>query len=160
MRSLLIIFSILICACGAKKQSAFKPDYSPGPTAIVYKTKANYTKQVPVMLSDDKLEIISYPHPNDLKTGNDFHYPTLLENGYLLDNKGIDKNVAFLKYTYEEYSKLPEAPPLKTLMEAIINKDPFAEIYNCGNKKNYKNIEKQLNEIITNKKLKQTFKQL
>jgi hypothetical protein len=112
------------------------------------------------MLSDDKLEIISYPHPNDLKTGNDFHYPTLLENGYLLDNKGIDKNVAFLKYTYEEYSKLPEAPSLKTLMEAIVNKDPLTEIYNCGNKKSYKNIEKQLNEIITNKKLKQTFKQL
>jgi len=160
MRNIFIILSLIICACGTKKQVSFKPDYSPGPTAIVYKTKANYNKQVPVILSDDKSEIISYPHPNDLKTGNDFHYPTLLENGYLLDNKGIDKNVAFLKYTYEEYSKLPEAPSLKILMEAIINKEPLLEIYNVGNKKSFTNIESQLNDVIKNKKLKQTFKKL
>lgn len=159
MRSLLFVLSLLICACGSKKQISFKPDYSPGPPAIVYKTKANYNKQVPVMLSDNKLEIISYPHPSDLKTGNDFHYPTILKNAYLLDNKGIDKNVAFLKYTYEEYAKLPEAPSLKILMESIIDKDPLIEIYNCGNKASYNNIEKQLNEIITNKQLKQIFKQ-
>lgn len=63
---------------------------------IVYKTKSDYFNLVPVVLSDDKSKIISYPSPTDI---NSSLLPTKLKNGYLIDNKGIQPNVAFLSFT-------------------------------------------------------------
>ena len=58
MKHWLIVVLPLLVACKAYKSKHFKPDFSPGPAAIVYKTKADYSKLVPVTLSDDKTEII------------------------------------------------------------------------------------------------------
>ena len=41
-------------------------DYSAGPTTFIYKTKGDYNNLVPVILSDDKTNISSYPHPKDI----------------------------------------------------------------------------------------------
>ena len=71
--------------------------FASGPPVLVYKTKANYNNLVPVILSDGKTEIVSYPHPKDLIKGSRFPLPFILNDGYLLDNRGIGKNVAFLK---------------------------------------------------------------
>jgi hypothetical protein len=106
------------------------------------------------LLSDDKTEIISYPHPKDLKVGEALALPTSLKNGYLLDNRGIGTNVAFLKMTYEEYVKLENAPTLKELYELIIDKDPLTELCNCGNSKAFTDKTKQLNKVIEAKKLR------
>jgi hypothetical protein len=71
-----------------------------------------------------------------------------------LDTKGIGKNVAFLKLTYEEYSKLDNVPTLVELYNMIIDKDPLTEMCDCGNKKAFTDIVNQLNYLIDNKKLR------
>ena len=121
---------------------------------LVYKTKANYNNLVPVILSEDKLEIVSYPHPDDIKTGNKYSVPIILHNGYLLDQRGIGKNVAFLNMTYEEYAKLKVIPTIKELYNLIVDKDPLIELCNCGNKNAFSDPVSQLNELIDSNKLR------
>jgi len=137
-----------------EKQGEFVPVFTSGPPVLVYKTKANYNNLVPVTLSDDRSEIVSYPHPKDIRKGSGYTLPDLLLNGYLLDNRGIGKNVAFLKLTYEEYSKLENAPPLSDLYKLIIDNDPLTELCNCGNKTAFKDEIVQLNKIIEDNKLR------
>lgn len=136
----------------------FKPEYIPGPRALVYKTKANYNLLVPVMLSDDKTQVVSYPHPKDILSGSIFQTPIQLHKGYLLDKRGIGKNVAFLKLTYEEYSKLNNVPDTKELINLIIDKDPLTEMVDCGIITKMPDPEGQLNQLIDNGKLRTTCK--
>ncbi len=121
---------------------------------LVYKTKGDYNNLVPILLSKDKTEIIAYPHPNDLKVGGELSLPTPLNDGYLLDNRGIGENVAFLKFTYQEYSKLPSPPTIDELYSYIIDDDPLTELYDCGSRTAFTEIEKQLNDIIDKNKLR------
>lgn len=113
---------------------------------IIYKTNGDYNKNVPVTLSDDKTDIISFPDITDVYYAGKLAYPTQLANGYLLDNRGVSKNVAFLKYTYEEYSKLASTPSKEELLKVIISKNPLVEIYKCD--KLPKNDIQKLNEFI------------
>jgi hypothetical protein len=161
MKKLAIILLVTI-ACKSQYKATFKPDYSntSAPPTLVYKTRLNYYNLVPVMLSDDKTEIISYPHPKDLKVGDALALPTSLKDGYLLDNRGIGSNVAFLKMTYEEYSKLESAPSLIELYDLIIDKDPLTELCNCGNRNAFKDKTSELNKIIMSKKLKTICKEI
>lgn len=128
-------------------------NFKAGPPTIIYKTKEDYSKFVPVILSEDKSKIISYPHPSDIIVNDVFSYPTELEKGYLLDNRGININVAFLNLTYEEYSKLETAPLLEKLFSMILDKNPLVEIYNCGNRYTFKNEISDLNKLINNNEL-------
>ncbi len=151
MKILAVIISILMTnSCSPVKN---KLKFNKGPQAIIYKTKKNYDKLVPVILSEDKSKIVSYPHPSDVSIDNKFLYPTKLNKGYLLDNKGINKNVAFLNITYEEYSKLKTTPSLKELFSMILDKDPLTEIYNCGNRYGHKNLITDINKMINDNKL-------
>jgi hypothetical protein len=115
---------------------------------VVYKTGKDYRTNVPVTLSDDKTTIVSYPHPTDLVLGENLTLPTPLHNGYLLDNRGIHKNVAFLKYTYSQYAKLKDVPTLQEIQQSIIDKDPLTELWDCGPTANFTNLQDQLNEWI------------
>lgn len=137
-----------------KKKETIKVASMPGPPAIVYKTKTDYFNLVPVILSDDKSKIVSYPAVSDIYRGGKYPYPTKLLNDYLLDNRGISKNVAFLNLTYEEYGKLQKTPTSDELFKKIIDNDPLLEIYKCGIKSDYKNIVKELNQMIREGKLK------
>jgi len=119
-----------------------------GPPAIIYKTKEDYADKVPVTLSEDKSEIANYPGIKDVFYKGELAYPTNLNDGFLLDNRGLDKNSAFLNITYEEYSKLEKVPSLVEFNEMILDKDPFTEMYHCGSKFDYKDIIAELNEII------------
>ncbi|HOY31375.1 MAG TPA: hypothetical protein PKW80_05815 [Bacteroidales bacterium] len=101
----------------------------PGPPIIIYKTTKDYFKNVPVTLSGDKTLIVSYPDKKDVYYEGELAYPTLLYGGYLLDNRGIGPNSAFLKFTYEEYSRLNETPSTDVLIELVQDKDPFIEMY-------------------------------
>lgn len=130
------------------------------PHIVIYKTTKDYSHNVPVLLSDDKMQIISYPHPTDLFFGENLALPTLLSNSYLLDNKGVGKNVAFLRFTYEEYSKLKDAPTLEELYSNIIDKEPLTELWDCGVKSNYADLQKQLNEWIDKNLLSEKCKQI
>ena len=151
-----LLTGLIMSSCGASRTNHQKIepiDYSGAPT-IVYKTKHDYAMNVPVTLSADRSKIVSYPSVADIYYKGELAYPYKLENGYLLDNRGINENSAFLKYTYEEYSKLKEIPVLSVLYISIIDKDPFIEIYNCGNRYRFKNEIEELNELIKNDNLK------
>jgi hypothetical protein len=128
-------------------------DYSAGPSTIIYKTKKDYYDKIPVTLNEGKTKIVSYPAPTDIYYNGQLAYPTKLNNGYLLDNRGISKNVAFLNITYEEFSKVNEVPPLSEMMNMIIDKEPFTEMYNCGNRYQYKDVVNDLNKAIDNNQL-------
>ncbi len=77
--------------------------------------------------------------------------PVQLDKGYLLDMRGIHANTAFTSYTYEAYSKLESAPSVQDLISSIIDPDPFEEIYDCGNRSQFKSLEKDLNKLIRKK---------
>ncbi len=139
----------------ATKNEIVAIDYSAGPTTFIYKTKGDYNKLVPVTLSDDKTKISSYPHPKDIYYNDALALPTQLKDGYLLDNRGINANVAFLNITYEEYSKLDKTPSVDELFEMIIDDNPLTELYNCGNRYQYKDEVAELNSFITKNQIGQ-----
>ncbi len=135
--------------CGDKQKVSYMP-----PVAIIYKTKADYSKNVPVTLSEDKSQIVSYPAAQDVYTNGVLAYPTSLDNGYLLDNRGVNVNSAFLKLTYEEYAKLNPLPSTDELYKLIIDKDPITEMYNMGSRRRFKDEKGELNSLIKKHKLK------
>jgi hypothetical protein len=157
-RLLIFVFVCLAAACSSSKKQGGEHvakdnvDYS-GPPATVYKTTKNYNKNVPVTLSEDKTKVVAYPAPTDVFYKGALANPIELKDGYLLDNRGVSIHTAFTKYTYEEYSKLKEAPDPVTLFNSIIDKEPIKEMYNCGNRYNFKNEAEELNSIITQHKL-------
>lgn len=120
---------------------------------IVYKTKNDYQFLVPVGLNKEKTQVVHYPHPADLKAGDNFRYPTLLEYGYLLDRKGISLSVAFLRLTYQAYYDLNPSPTPAELFESIEDADPLVECYDCRAALNGQEDTARLNEIIRNGKL-------
>ncbi|MEI7508823.1 MAG: hypothetical protein WCJ62_05090 [Flavobacterium sp.] len=161
MKLILSILVILNISCSPKKEvvqnsreKLLEQSLISEPPVLVYKTKRNYNNLVPILLSDDGKTIISYPHPKDLIVGSGYPLPTILNDGYLIDNRGIGRNVAFLSITYEEYSKLENVPSIEELYKLIIDKDPLIELCNCGTKTNFTNIEKEINYMILNNKLK------
>ncbi len=119
-----------------------------GPPVIIYKTKKNYDKNVAIVLSEDKSTIVSYPDPKDVIKDDSYCYPTRLTKKYLLDNRGINENVAFLSITYEEYAKLKKVPSTQELEAMIINKNPLKKMYRCGTHFEYNNLIEELNHKI------------
>lgn len=154
MRYLLIALLMIAVSCKSKHRqkeatvALYHPSFNPGPHVIVYKTNGNFNQQVSVTLSDDGNTIVAYPHPNDIKSTLNTVYPTVLKNGYLIDNRGISTQSAFLKYTYDDYAKLDTIPSLNALYDLILSKNSIIEICDCGDKSGYTNLEKQLNDII------------
>ena len=154
-----VAITILCFACKSSKSiQAEKPATQINTTVYVqstqpvfiYKTKNDYSNLVPVLLSDDKSKIVSYPSPTDINTTI---LPTPLKNGYLFDNKGIFPNVAFLNLTYDDYAKLKDVPSLEKLYALIIDKDPLIELCDCGKRNSFDDIIKQLNQLIEENKL-------
>jgi hypothetical protein len=116
------------------------------PSVIIYKTKGDYFNKVPVGLNEERTAIVSYPGKTNIR-GQE---PIFLEYGFLLDKRGINPNVAFLKYTYDEYLQLEEIPPLSVLFNDIIDADPLTEMYHCGKISDFRNGEvvEQLNDTL------------
>lgn len=118
------------------------------PPVIVYKTTRDYNNNVPVILNAAGTQIVSFPDPSDLRRGESFTTPTPLDNGYLLDNRGISKNTAFLDYTYEQYAAFDTLPSLDEMMRHVIDKKPIVEMWYCGQVTRYQDKIKELNELI------------
>ncbi|MCM1109366.1 MAG: hypothetical protein NC388_10035 [Clostridium sp.] len=131
--------------------SPTRPTTMPSPPVRVYKTRKDYSHNVPVILNAERNRIESYPAPTDLSVGGRLMLPTALHDGYWLDNRGINGRVAFLSYTYEEYAHFTELPTMEQLMEHIIDKTPLTDLRDCGFRRDYKNIVEELNELIDNK---------
>ncbi len=148
-------FSLISCKCQKSGNQTVKNNNHHTPETvsalapvIIYKTTSDFYYNVPVILTDDKTDIVSFPDISDVYFNGKLAYPTRLENGYLLDNRGIGKNVAFLNITYEQYSKLAETPTKAELLNKILDKNPLIEIYNCNLLP--KNNIQMLNEAIKN----------
>ncbi len=144
---------ILITVCCARTGRSNRTGHVM-PAAIIYKTKGDYSKNVAITLSKDKSKIVSYPAPQDVYYRGKLAYPTILKDGFLLDNRGVNANSVFIKLTYEEYSKLSEAPSGEELYKMIIDKNPFKEIYNLGNRRRFKDEVAEINQLIEAHKLK------
>ena len=146
---IVLISCISICfgGCKTQKNSPNVSSVMALPPTIVYKTVKDYNKNVAIYLSEDKKTIIGYPDPSDVSAAS---YPTPLKKGYLLDNRGINKNIAFISLTYEEYAALRRAPAIDELEKMIIDKNPIKEMYYCGNRGKYSDIS-ELNALIDSK---------
>lgn len=105
------------------------------PHVVIYKTTHDYSQNVPVIMDAARERIVSYPDPADLR--GDCR-PRQLEGGFLLDGRGIGENVAFLSYTYDEYSRLASAPSMSQLMNSIIDRHPISMIVDCGSRTDFK----------------------
>lgn len=125
-----------------------EPVFSPGPPTIVYKTRSDYREHVPVLLSPDKSKLESFPAPGDLFYNGILAYPLQLEEGWLLDVRGINEHVAFIKTTYETYSRMASTPESSELLDLILDDDPLTEMYHCGNKQHFKQPVNDLNKLI------------
>ena len=115
---------------------------------VIYKTRKDYSRYVPVTMDAGKIRIVSYPDPTDVYFRGKLAYPTPLNGGYFLDNRGIGPNVAFLNYTYETYSQLKEVPTMEQLTNSILDKTPLLELWKCGKRADLKDEVKELNILI------------
>jgi hypothetical protein len=164
MRILLAIVILFFASCCTRKPptvTVTRPTSAKAlPAIIIYKTKANYSMLVPVGLSADKKEIVSYPDPKDVKDDSGFYYPTALKNGYWMDNIGVGINTGYLGMSLKEYSQLKEPLSLAEMMAMLVDLNPFTEMWNCGNRESVSvdelNIWIKNNELSENcKKIKQ-----
>ena len=149
MNKLLISIIVLVLAGCSSQQKVPKTNESmANEPFIIYKTKADYNNLVPVIMNDAKTVIVSYPAPSDLRLNDGLRTPTKLTEGYLLDNKGIGKNVAFTSFTYEEYAQRSEAPGIDQLMNSIVDNNPLLELYNCKDYISIKHDLKKVNKLV------------
>ncbi len=156
---IILVQLILLGACNSGKKNLMQQNYAgvgiASPPAIVYKTKKDYDDKVPVTLSADKGKITAYPAPSDLLRGGQFTYPTKLNQAYLLDNRGISVNTAFLSFTYADYYNMDMVLNADRLMNYILDDDPFEEYYELGRRNDFANFGQEINAIIDQGKLAQ-----
>lgn len=148
MRILLFFSLVILGSCNTQKKNTETKSSFPNQPVYVYKTTNNYFNNVPITLSQDKSKIVSYPSKDDVKIGTAFTTPTKLVKGYLLDNRGINANTVFLSYKYKDYSQFMIMPKLEEMFRQVIDKDPFTELYYCGKRSDFADIENDLNKII------------
>ena len=155
MRGITLIYSAVIlsvcfssCSSGKKVSGSAVQSNAMVPGVIIYQTTRDYSKNVPVILSEDKKSIASYPGVSDVYIGEKLAYPTALANGFWLDNRGINQHVAFLGITYEEYAKLPQTPTVDELIKMIVDSSPLQCMYKGNARDSYSNIVKELNKKI------------
>lgn len=168
MRTALSIAVLVgLTACCGKKNAAGGSTTTTGdaagassPRVLVYRTKIDHADHVPVLLSADHTRIISYPAPTDLKTANGLPVPTPVGQGYLLDNRGISRDVAYLGITWAEYAALPEAPALEKLDALIIDRDPLTELWEGDRRANIADPVKEVSAWVAAGELEKHCKRL
>jgi len=136
---------MLLSMCNSEKQiSAYSNAQAP---LVIYKTKADYSENIPVVLNAAKDKIISYPAVSDISFKGNFRKPVKLKDGFLLDNIGLSPNSAYTSFTWKEYASLKKTPSPQQLLSRIIDADPFVAMYNCGRRSDYSSTA-ELNELI------------
>ncbi len=98
----------------------------------VYKTKADYTKNVCVELDSKKTKITSNYAPFSVNT----RWPIKLINGYAL-NGTLGANSGYLSITNDEYKlNYDVSPSPDSLYKLLLDDDPFIEFYEFNDPKN------------------------
>ncbi len=170
---LLLIPALMITACGGQKDTAqAQATEATGPAAggetlapvpaqdmaatarmVVYRTRTNVRDHVPIMLSEDGTAIVSYPDPSDLRAPGGLPLPFQLEQGWLLDRRGVGVHSAFLNMTYAEYAALDEPPSMIELAGALVDRDPITDMCDCGLRNAFNEPVAELDRIIRNDSL-------
>ena len=114
---------------------------------IIYKTKNDYSQNIPVQMNKEKTKIVGFPAPSDILIDGELQTPLKLDKDYLYDRRGISFNTVFLNITYKEYSKLKKSPSTSEMMQMIIDKNPIIEMYSCPDLKPKSDIE-TINQLI------------
>jgi hypothetical protein len=148
LKTYLVLILMGMSACQSSRQVPVSSGSSNLQPVLVYKTKADYSQQVPVIMNESKTTIVSYPDPHDLRNADGLLTPIALKEGYWLDRKGINGNVAFLNMTYEAYAALNQAPSLEELEKLLLDRDPLTELCNYGNQVPTQEVVKELNKMI------------
>lgn len=149
LNGLALIFILMTAdSCRTTQNKVSTGTSMPGPELIVYKTRHDYSQKIPVILNAGRNAVESYPDIHDIYYQGQLAYPTALEQGYLLDNRGINTRVAFLKITYEEYAALPATPTAAELFKMVDDKDPLLEMYSGGNRSRWTDPVAELNALI------------
>ena len=154
-RPLVIILAMLVTATAFSVRSfnMSRPAVS-APPLVIYKTKKDYSKNIPVILSNDRTKVVSYPDVKDIYFEGKFSYPTALAGGYWLDNRGIGPHVAFIKMTYEEYARLTNTPSATDLFAMVIDANPLCKMYQLGSRHDFKEPVAEINQLIEKHELK------
>ena len=96
------------------------------PKKVAYKTNGDYSDRVAATYDSTTGTFTYFPDPSDITAAS---APRALEDGWLLDCQGgIGENTVFLRWTYDEYSRLPRVPSLEELRDAIIPEAKVTEI--------------------------------
>lgn len=161
MLSAIVLCTSAIAGCRSAQEhvhsdSTVVPQFVPGPPTMVYKTSGMYDNNVIVLLNDDRTKVVSYPDPADIRGASGYPIPIRLANGYLLDQRGINKNAAVLTITYQEYARLERAPSRSELFAMILDSNPLIELCDCGTRTAFTSVESQLNALIQNNVLRTT----
>ena len=86
------------------------------PNATAFRMSGDYSNNVAVTLSPSG-ELQYFPAPTDITADSE---PVELGEGWWLNNQGLGPNSVFTKYTFAEYSALPEVPSPEQLKLSII----------------------------------------
>ena len=148
-----IFLVIILFSCSQQPSKTTNENYVgqgvTGPPTIFYKTKSDYSNFVFVQMDENKERVTSFPAPSDIKGNMKINKPIALENGFLLDQRGIYPNSAFIDITFEDYAKLSSTPSNEELKALILDDDPFISMYRCNIRKDDELVSK-LNELIRN----------
>lgn len=110
----IILILLLAFSCNEK--------YSSNTSIYVYKTKNNYSNNVPVELSEDKTKITSAPGFINTR------WPVLLFDEYCL-NGSMGSNTGYLSITITEFNNNYTNIGVDSLYKLLIDVDPFVSFY-------------------------------
>ncbi len=136
----------MMMSCKAAKVQTLPPEEDA--RVIIYRTLKDYYHLVPISLNETGDRVTSFPAPSDLYHGGQLALPVKLNEGFLLDQRGVGLHTAFTSYSYEDYALLERAPSPEELMESVIEAHPFEVIYDCGRAGAYRDLVKELNSKI------------
>ena len=86
------------------------------PNATAFRMSGDYANNVAITLSGDG-NLLYYPAPTDITADS---APINLGDGWWLNCQGIGPHSVFTKYTFAEYSALPETPDRQQLKMSVI----------------------------------------
>lgn len=115
------------------------------PKVKIYRTNGDYDNLVPITLDATRTKVISFPDPKDITESSE---PVKLDDGFLLDRRGVGMNTAFTHYTYKEYMSLPHAPSASELLAAVIPDARVTEVLEMPFTIESGDIVKRCNEYI------------
>lgn len=156
MKFLFVLIGIVLVASCSKDDEPCGCAPPPSMTDV-YKMRADYSDYVCVMLSKDKKRISGYPVGAD-SGGDSSSKPIKVANGYYMGswaNYGV--NSAYLNITRKEYQSRGRYLTKDSLMNMILDADPYLEYYKDEKRvldaNGYDSSAILLNQIILNNEL-------